>query len=77
MRTAKMPFTDSVSLPEWSKILSESSASCAEVEGLCRDACLVAMRRCSDETDLDMLSITNSDLKEALRLIRRNQASVT
>ena len=72
MRTAKMPLADSVNLNRWSDILSETSASCAEVEGLCRDACLVAMRRCSDETDLSMLSVIESDLKEAIRLIRPN-----
>eukprot|EP00956_Cyclotella_meneghiniana_P005319 scaffold6698_cov72-Cyclotella_meneghiniana.AAC.4 len=73
MRTAKMPLHDSVDLVQWSEILSNASASCAEVEGLCRDACLIAMRRCSDETSLTaMLSITDADVSEAFGLIRKN-----
>ena len=72
MRTAKMPLHDSVDLVKWSEVLSSASASCAEVEGLCRDACLIAMRRCSDETDLNMLSIIDTDINEAFGLIRKN-----
>ena len=71
MRTAKMPIRDSVSLLKWSQILSGASTNCAEVDGLCRDACLIAMRRCSDEIDLDMLSVTDADFEEAYRLIRK------
>jgi ATP-dependent 26S proteasome regulatory subunit len=52
MRTAKMPLNESVNLLKWSDVFSKASSSCAEVEGVCRDACLIAMRRCSDETDL-------------------------
>ena len=77
MRTAKMPLSDSVSLLKWSEVLSRASASCAEVEGLCRDACLIAMRRCSDEANLDMLSVNDSDIKEAFGHIRKNIAHVT
>lgn len=77
MRTGKMPLSCAVSLDEWSETLTKASASCAEVEGLCRDACLIAMRRCSDETDLSALSITDYDLKEAFKLIRKNPVNVT
>jgi SpoVK/Ycf46/Vps4 family AAA+-type ATPase len=69
MRTANMPLSDSINLDEWSEALSNKSASCAQVEGLIRDACLIAMRRCSDETDLSTLSITHADVKEAFRLV--------
>jgi ATP-dependent 26S proteasome regulatory subunit len=72
IRTAKMPLNDSVNLLKWSDVLSKASFSCAEVEGVCRDACLIAMRRCSDETDLRMLSITDSDFEEAFGLVRKN-----
>jgi transitional endoplasmic reticulum ATPase len=66
LRTAKMPLNESVNLLKWSDVLSEASSSCAEVEGVCRDVCLIDMRHCSDETDLGMLSITDSDFEEAL-----------
>ncbi|KAL3797103.1 hypothetical protein HJC23_000441 [Cyclotella cryptica] len=72
MRTAKMPMSDLVSLDKWSRILSGASTNCAEVEGLCRDACLIAMRRCSDETDLNVLCVTDADFEEAFRLLRKN-----
>lgn len=74
MRTAKMPLSDCVSLLKWSEVLSQASASCAEVEGICRDSCLIAMRRCSSATNLDMFSVTDFDIKQAFDHIRKNIA---
>ena len=70
IQTAKMPLDVSVDFTELSQRLEASRASCAEVEGICRDACLIAMRRCSENEDLENLSVTHSDLEQAFRRIK-------
>ena len=67
-----MPLDASVDLIKLSDMLEASKASCADIEGLCRDACLIAMRRCSGNEVLDKLSVLGSDFDKAFRRIKKN-----
>jgi len=72
LQTSKMPLDDSVLVEELSHTLAAATCSCAEVEGICRDACLIAMRRSSTEgSSNDYLSVTRSDFDEALNRIKQ------
>lgn len=75
IHSAKMPIDISVDLEKFSDMLEGSTASCAEIEGICRDACLIAIRRCSEEGMLDNLSVSTSDLNEAFHRIKSRQCS--
>jgi SpoVK/Ycf46/Vps4 family AAA+-type ATPase len=70
IHTAKMPVDESVDLVLFSRMLKESMTSCAEIEGICRDACLIAIRRCSDNGKLDNLSVSTLDFNEAFNRIK-------
>ena len=72
IQTAKMPLADDLDLAKLSEKLEASKASCAEIEGICRDACLIAMRRCSENGVLDSLSVLDSDFSQAFGRIKRN-----
>ncbi|KAL7533040.1 hypothetical protein ACHAXR_005007, partial [Thalassiosira sp. AJA248-18] len=72
IQTAKMPLDASADFMKLSDKLEASNASCAEIEGICRDACLIAMRRCSEKGVLDNLSVLGSDFDEAFHRIKRN-----
>lgn len=72
LQTSKMPLDDSIDFEEMSRTLSSVSCSCAEVEGICRDACLIAIRRCStDESSDNDISVTRSDFDDAFKRIKR------
>ncbi len=72
LQTSKMPLDESVVFEEMSNTLSAANCSCAEVEGICRDACLIAMRRSSTKgSSDDNLSVTKSDFDEAFNRIKR------
>ena len=72
LQTSKMPLDESVVFEEMSHALSVATCSCAEVEGICRDACLIAMRRASTEGSCDSnISVTRSDFDEAFKRIKR------
>ena len=72
LQTSKMPLDDSIDFEEMSRTLSSVSCSCAEVEGICRDACLIAIRRCStDESSDDNISVTRSDFDDAFNRIKQ------
>ena len=76
LQTASMPIDDSVDMIKLSDKLEVSKASCAEIEGICRDACLIAMRRCSEEgVRLDSLSVLGIDFEKAFCRIKRNTPS--
>lgn len=76
LQTASMPIDDSVDMIKLSDKLEVSKASCAEIEGICRDACLIAMRRCSEEgVRLDSLSVLGIDFEQAFCRIKRNTPS--
>lgn len=77
IQTAKMPLDDSVCLARWSDLLASASTTCAEVEGVCRDACLVAMRRCSEEGDLDKLVVTDSDFDVSFNRIKKSPTTLS
>jgi SpoVK/Ycf46/Vps4 family AAA+-type ATPase len=70
-QTAKMPVDSSVDLMKLSDRLEGSNATCAEIEGVCRDACMIAIRRCSGKDMLHDLSVTTSDFDEAIHRIKR------
>jgi len=72
IQTAKMPIDDSVDFVKLSDMLEVAKASCAEIEGICRDACLIAMRRCSGKGVLENLSVLGSDFDEGFRRIKKN-----
>ena len=74
LQTINMPIDkESVNLIELSDRLEKSQASCADIEGICRDACLIAMRRCSERgTQLDNLSVLGIDFDTAFHRIKRN-----
>lgn len=65
MHTAKMPLDNSVDLKALGIAMGKFKTSCAEIEGLCRDACLVAMRRCSGDGTLHEISLSFSDFDMA------------
>jgi ATP-dependent 26S proteasome regulatory subunit len=71
IHTAKMPIDVSVDLKKFSDLLEGSTASCAEIEGICRDACLIAIRRCSEGGTLNNLSVSTSDFYDAYRRIKK------
>ena len=71
IQTAKMPIDESVDLVRLSERLEGVEASCADVEGSCRDACLIAIRRCSGKDALHHLAVTSSDFDEAIYRIKR------
>jgi ATP-dependent 26S proteasome regulatory subunit len=71
IHTTKMPIDVSVDLEIFSDMLEGSTASCAEIEGICRDACLIAIRRCSEVGMLDTLSVSTTDFYEAFRRIKK------
>ena len=72
LQTSKMPLDKSVDLGKLSHTLSAARCSCAEVEGICRDACLIAIRRSSSEDSTsDELYVTRSDFTEAFQRIKR------
>ncbi len=71
IHTAKMPIDVSVDLEKFSDMLEGSTASCAEIEGICRDSCLIAIRRCSEVGMLENLSVSTSDFYEAFRRIKK------
>lgn len=72
IQTAKMPIDSSVDLMKLSDILEGSKATCAEIEGVCRDACMIAIRRCSGKDMLHDLSVTTSDFDDAIHRIKRD-----
>mmetsp|Transcript_29707 Transcript_29707/g.62549 ORF Transcript_29707/g.62549 Transcript_29707/m.62549 type:complete len:892 (+) Transcript_29707:63-2738(+) len=72
IQTAKMPLHDSVDFAKLGNRLQAAQASCAEIEGICRDACLIAMRRCSLDGVIGDLSVVGSDFDQAFRRIKKN-----
>lgn len=70
IHAAKMPIEVSFDFEAFSVMLEGSATSCAEIEGICRDACLIAIRRCSDDGMLDNMWVSTSDFNEAFRRIR-------
>ena len=73
LQTSKMPLDDAIDFEELSATLSAATCSCAEVEGICRDACLIAMRRSSKEglSSISELYVTRPDFEEAFKRIKR------
>jgi SpoVK/Ycf46/Vps4 family AAA+-type ATPase len=74
LRTAKMPIDSSVDFVKLSDRLEGSKATCAEIEGVCRDACMVAIRRCSQTEVLQDLSVISSDFDEAIYRVKGGTA---
>lgn len=74
LQTVNMPIDkESVNLVELSDRLEKSQASCADIEGICRDACLIAMRRSGEENaQLDNLCVMGTDFDTAFHRIKRN-----
>jgi transitional endoplasmic reticulum ATPase len=72
IHAANMPIEATFDLEKFSDILEGSTTSCAEIEGICRDACLIAIRRCSEDGMLDNMWVSTSDFNEAFRRIKRN-----
>ena len=74
LQTVNMPIdNESVNLVELSDRLEKTQASCADIEGICRDACLIAMRRCGEENaQLNNLSVLGIDFYTAFHRIKRN-----
>ena len=66
IQTAQMPLDASVNLTQLSDAFEANKASGAEIEGVCRDACLIAMRRYSGKEELKHMSVLNLDLDEAM-----------
>lgn len=73
IHTTKMPVENSANLAKLSKMLKVSTASCSEIKGMCRDACLIAIRQCPEKGMLDNLAVSNSDFNEALRRIKNSK----
>ena len=73
LQTSKMPLDETLDFEEMSHTLSAATCSCAEVEGICRDACLIAMRRSSNEgsSSVGEMYVTRSDFDEAFNRIKR------
>ncbi len=74
LRTAKMPIDSCVDFVKLSDRLEGSKATCAEIEGVCRDACMIAIRRCSQTAALKDLSVMSSDFDEAIYRVKRGTA---
>jgi ATP-dependent 26S proteasome regulatory subunit len=72
IHAAKMPIEASFDGLKFSDMLEGSATSCAEIEGICRDACLIAIRRCSDDGMLDNMWVSTSDFNEAFRRTKRS-----
>ena len=77
LQTSKMPLDDTLDFEEMSYTLSAATCSCAEVEGICRDACLIAMRRSSKEGRSSKLHVAKSDFDEAFKRIKRSTTKKT
>lgn len=71
LHTAKMPIDSSVDIVKLSDRLEGCKATGAEIEGVCRDACMIAIRRCSGAEAPQDLSVTSSDFDSAIRRIKR------
>jgi len=67
IQTAKMPLAESVNLMQLSDTFEANNASGAEIEGVCRDACLIAMRRYSEKVELEHMLVLVSDFDKAMR----------
>eukprot|EP00957_Ditylum_brightwellii_P147623 11242261-Ditylum_brightwellii.AAC.2 len=73
LQTSKMPLDETLDFEEMSHTLSAATCSCAEVEGICRDACLIAMRRSLNEgsSSVGEMYVTRSDFDEAFNRIKQ------
>ena len=72
IHAAKMPIEVSFDFEKFSDMLEGSTTSCAEIEGVCRDACLIAIRRCSEDGMLDNMWVSTSDFNEAFHRTKRS-----
>lgn len=79
LQTSKMPLDGAIDFEEMSHTFSDATCSCAEVEGICRDACLIAMRRSSKEvsSSVSNMYVTRTDFEEAFHRIKRRTAEKT
>ena len=58
-----------------SEILHELSASGADVQGICRESCLIAMRKIDDDDDdmeLNDVHVCKNDFEEAIQLWKKD-----
>jgi len=71
MRTAKMPLDGSVDSAKMGEAFEGAKTSCADIDGICRDACLIALRRCEEDgVDDEELAVTSGDFDEAFHRIK-------
>ena len=71
LQTDNMPINEAVDLLKLSHKLETAKSNCAEIEGICRDACLIALRRCSNEgVILENLSVMKDDFDKAFHRIK-------
>ncbi len=70
IHTAKIPVENSIDFKALGVVMEESKLSCAEIEGLCRDACLVAMRRFSEQGKMGEVSLKITDFDETYRQLK-------
>ena len=71
MRTSKMPLDASVDSAKMGEAFEGAKTSCADIDGICRDACLIALRRCEEDgVDDEELVVTAGDFDEAFHRIK-------
>lgn len=73
IQSAKMPLENSLDFDRLGSLMT--SVSCAEAEGICRDACLIAMRNCSERGILDAVSVSSQDFVDAFQRLKKNTSS--
>ena len=67
-KLALAPLAAAVDLKQAAATLTQCSASCADIEGICREAIFRAIRRCSQ--DYSAVSVTTEDIETAVVAIK-------
>ena len=71
VRTARMPLDGSVDTAMMGEAFVRAKTSCADIDGICRDACLIALRRCEEDgVDDESLVVTAGDFDESFHRIK-------
>jgi SpoVK/Ycf46/Vps4 family AAA+-type ATPase len=64
LRLTRIPLKNDVQLQELAKDLFKRGATCADVEGICREVCLMVLRNASDLQDIQ---VSQHDFESAIR----------
>lgn len=67
----KVPIGEDVDLVDLAEVLEELDASGADIQGICRESCLIAMRNIANYDDIDNVSLCKKDFEESIQMWKK------